>query len=45
LAGMTGSRLLARFPRAKRLCSYAALIEGAALIAMIVLLGVGTRRN
>jgi len=45
LAGMTGSRLLARFPRAKRLCSYAALIEGAALIAMIVLLGVGTKRH
>jgi hypothetical protein len=37
--------LLARFPRAKRLCSYAALIEGVALIAMVVLLGVGMRRH
>jgi hypothetical protein len=45
LAGMGVSRFLARFPRAKRLCSYAALIEGAALIVMVVLLGVGTRRN
>jgi hypothetical protein len=45
LAAMAGSRLLARFPRAKRLCSYAALIEGVALIAMVVLLGVGMRRH
>ena len=43
LAAMAGSRLLARFPRAKRLCSYAALIEGATLGAMILLLGVAAR--
>ena len=42
-AGMAGSRLLARFPRAKRLCSYAALIEGATLVTMILLLGVAAR--
>jgi|SRR5579863_1020739 len=40
LVGMAGSRLLARFPRAKRLSSYAALIEAATLGMMIVLLGV-----
>jgi hypothetical protein len=40
LVGMAGSRLLARFPRAKRLSSYAALIEGSTLVAMILLLGV-----
>ncbi len=45
LAGNGSEQVLARFPRAKRLCSYAALIEGAALIVMVVLLGVGTRRN
>jgi hypothetical protein len=45
MAAMAGSRLLARFPRAKRLCSFAALIEGAALIAMVVLLGVGMKRH
>jgi len=45
LAGMVGSRLLARFPRAKRLCSYATLIEAAALVAMVVLLGVGMSRH
>ena len=38
LAGMVGSRLLARFPRAKRLSSYAALIEAATLGAMMALL-------
>jgi hypothetical protein len=43
LAGMAGSRLLARFPRAKRWSSYAALIEAATLGAMIVLLGVAVR--
>jgi hypothetical protein len=40
LAGMGGSRLLARYPRAKRLCSYALLIEGltlAVLVAFLVL--------
>jgi hypothetical protein len=39
LAGMAGSRLLARFPRAKRLNSYALLIEGGTIAAMIVFLG------
>jgi hypothetical protein len=43
LVGMAGSRLLARFPRAKRLCSYAALIEAATLATMILLLGVAAR--
>jgi hypothetical protein len=37
--GLAGSRLLARFPRAKRLCSYALLIEGLTILAMVVLLG------
>lgn len=36
--GLAGSRLLARFPRAKRLCSYAVLIEGLTLAAMVVFL-------
>ena len=36
--GLAGSRLLARFPRAKRLCSYAVLIEGVTLLAMVVFL-------
>jgi hypothetical protein len=40
LVGMAGSRLLARFPRAKRLSLYAALIEGGTLVAVILLLGV-----
>jgi hypothetical protein len=39
LVGMAGSRLLARFPRAKRWSSYAALVEAATLVTMIVLLG------
>lgn len=43
LVGMVGSRLLARFPRAKRLCSYAALIERATLVTMILLLGVAAK--
>jgi len=34
---LVGSRLLARFPRAKRLCSYAVLIEGLTLVAMVFL--------
>jgi len=38
LVGMGGSRLLARFPRAKRLCSYALLIEGLTLVTIIALL-------
>jgi hypothetical protein len=41
--GMAGSRLMARFPRAKRWSLYAALIEGATLGTMIVLLGNGYR--
>ena len=45
LVGMAGSRLLARFPRAKRLSSYATLIEGGTLAAMIVLLGVAARTH
>jgi hypothetical protein len=40
LVGMAASRLLARFPRAKRFSSYAALLEAATLATMIVLLGV-----
>ena len=36
--GLAGSRLLARYPRAKRLCSYAVLIEGLTLVAMVVFL-------
>jgi hypothetical protein len=43
LVGMAGSRLIARFPRAKRWSSYAALIEGATLGAMAILLGNGYR--
>lgn len=43
LIGIVGSRLLARFPRAKRLCSYAALVEAGTLGAIILLLGVATR--
>lgn len=43
LVGMAGSRLLARFPRAKRLCSYALLIEAGTLVIMMVLLGVMAR--
>lgn len=39
LLGMAGSRLLARFPRAKRWGSYAALVEAGTLVTMIVLLG------
>jgi len=35
---LAGSRLLARFPRAKRLCSYAVLIEGLTLVTMAVFL-------
>jgi len=38
LFGLVGSRLLARFPRAKRLCSYALLIEGFTLVLMVVFL-------
>ena len=45
LIGMVGSRLLARFPRAKRLCSYAALIEAGTLVMMILLLGVAARMD
>lgn len=39
LIGIAGSRLLARFPRAKRLNSYALLIEAGTIAAMIVFLG------
>lgn len=35
---MIGSRLLARFPRAKRLCNYALLIEGLTLLVMVAYL-------
>ena len=35
---LTGSRLLARFSPAKRLCSYAVLIEGLTLVTMVVFL-------
>lgn len=45
LFGLVGSRLLARFPRAKRLSSYAGLIEGATLGGMIVLLGVVAKEH
>lgn len=41
LFGMVGSRLLARFPRAKRLSMYAATIEAVTLGGMILLLGAG----
>ena len=43
LFGMVGSRFLARFPRAKRLSSYATLIEGITLGGMILALGIGSR--
>lgn len=43
LVGMAGSRIMARFPRAKRLSSYAMLIEAATLGGMILLLGVAAR--
>jgi hypothetical protein len=43
LVGMAGSRVLARFPLAKRFSSFAALIEAATLGAMILLLGSGHR--
>ena len=39
LIGIAGSRLLARFPRAKRLSSYALLIEAGTMITIILLLG------
>jgi len=42
LIGIAGSRLLARFPRAKRLTSYALLIEAGTIAAMIVFLGAGS---
>jgi hypothetical protein len=45
LVGMAGSRLLARFPRAKSWSLYAVLIEAATLGAMMVLLGVVSRRH
>lgn len=45
LFGMVGSRLLARFPRAKRLSMYAATIEAVTLGGMIVFLGVGMGRH
>jgi hypothetical protein len=45
LAGMAGSRLLARFPRAKSWSLYAVLIEAVTLGTMIVLLGVAARRH
>lgn len=35
---LTASRLLGRFPLAKRLCSYALLIEGLTLVTMVVFL-------
>ena len=35
---LAGSRLLARFPRARRLCSYAVLIEGLTLVTIAVFL-------
>lgn len=41
--GLAVSRIVARFPRAKQLCSYAVLIEGLTLVALAVLLGVGSR--
>ena len=41
--GLAASRLVARFPRAKRLCSYAVLIEGMTLLALALLLGVESR--
>jgi hypothetical protein len=41
--GLAVSRIVARFPRAKRLCSYAVITEGVTLVALVVLLGVGSR--
>ena len=35
---LAGSRMLARFPRAKRLCSYAVLMEGLTLAAVVAFL-------
>ena len=35
---LAGSRLVARFPRPKRLCTFAVLIEGLTLVAIIVFL-------
>lgn len=32
---LVGSRFMARFPQAKRLCSYAVLVEGLTLVVMI----------
>ena len=43
--GLAGSRVVARFPRAKRLCSYAVLIEGLTLVALAVLFGVAAGRH
>lgn len=45
LVGMAGSRLLARFPLAKRWSSYAALVEAVTLGTMIVLLGMVARAH
>ena len=45
LLGMAGSWLLARFPRAKRWSSYAALIEASTLGTIIVLLGMVARAH
>lgn len=45
LFGMAASRLLAKFPQAKRLSLYAALIEAVTLGGMIVLLGVRMSRH
>ncbi|HET9306453.1 MAG TPA: hypothetical protein VFO46_10535 [Candidatus Sulfotelmatobacter sp.] len=40
IVGLGGSRLLARFSRAKRLLSYSLIIEGLTLVGMFGLLGV-----
>jgi len=40
IVGLVGSRLLARFSRAKRLLSYSLMIEGLTLVGMFGLLGV-----
>ena len=40
IVGLGGSRLLARFSRAKRLLSYSLMIEGLTLVGMFGLLGV-----
>lgn len=45
LVGMAGSRLMARFQRAKRLSSYALLIEAVSLGTLIALLGLGGARR